>query len=164
MVGPLWFRHCTCGFVSLLMWWYFFVFLITWSENLNMMHGWSLFNCSHERTPMDEAVSRGKMDVIDAINTAVAVLEVNSISVSECLNPLPTNWIKFWNTYIQVFSHLGRISDIEIYVAVWYFLFWNKIGYRQMLHHYCNYANSNSLDHKLTIRFKSSQNKLYVSV
>ncbi|THG01010.1 hypothetical protein TEA_029323 [Camellia sinensis var. sinensis] len=37
---------------------------------------------SHERTPMDEAVSRGKMDVIDAINTAVTQVELSSASVS----------------------------------------------------------------------------------
>uniref|UniRef100_A0A803Q0G6 Uncharacterized protein n=1 Tax=Cannabis sativa TaxID=3483 RepID=A0A803Q0G6_CANSA len=37
---------------------------------------------SYERTPMDEAVSNGKMDVIDAINTAVAQLELAGISVS----------------------------------------------------------------------------------
>ncbi|RVW17600.1 hypothetical protein CK203_096721 [Vitis vinifera] len=38
---------------------------------------------SHERTPMDEAVSRGKMDVIDAINAAVAQVELTGIRVSE---------------------------------------------------------------------------------
>ncbi|XP_034689258.1 ankyrin repeat-containing protein P16F5.05c isoform X1 [Vitis riparia] len=38
---------------------------------------------SHERTPMDEAVSRGKMDVIDAINAAVAQVELTGIGVSE---------------------------------------------------------------------------------
>lgn len=37
---------------------------------------------SHERTPMDEALTRGKMDVIDAINTAVAQVELTGISVS----------------------------------------------------------------------------------
>nr|POE81183.1 ankyrin repeat-containing protein p16f5.05c [Quercus suber] len=37
---------------------------------------------SYERTPMDEAVSGGKMDVIDAINAAVAQLELTGISVS----------------------------------------------------------------------------------
>ena len=31
---------------------------------------------------MDEAVSRGKMDVIDAINAAVAQVELTGISVS----------------------------------------------------------------------------------
>lgn len=30
---------------------------------------------------MDEAVSRGKMDVIDAINTAVAQLELTGVTV-----------------------------------------------------------------------------------
>lgn len=38
--------------------------------------------CSHERTPMDEAVSNNKMDVIDAINAAVAQLELAGINVS----------------------------------------------------------------------------------
>nr|CAN68062.1 hypothetical protein VITISV_032610 [Vitis vinifera] len=38
---------------------------------------------SHERTPMDEAVSRGKMDVMDAINAAVAQVELTGIGVSE---------------------------------------------------------------------------------
>lgn len=42
---------------------------------------WMIF--SHERTPMDEAVSRGKMDVIDAINAAVAQVELTGIGVSE---------------------------------------------------------------------------------
>ncbi|KAB1227980.1 Ankyrin repeat-containing protein P16F5.05c [Morella rubra] len=37
---------------------------------------------SYERTPMDEAVTRGKMDVIDAINTAVAQVELTGIRVS----------------------------------------------------------------------------------
>ncbi|KAG6570418.1 Ankyrin repeat domain-containing protein 2A, partial [Cucurbita argyrosperma subsp. sororia] len=41
----------------------------------------SLLN-SHEKTPMDEALTRGKMDVIDAINTAVAQIELTGISVS----------------------------------------------------------------------------------
>jgi hypothetical protein len=43
-------------------------------------HGSGLF--SYEKTPMDEAVSRGKMDVIDAINAAVAQVELTGISVS----------------------------------------------------------------------------------
>lgn len=42
---------------------------------------WMIF--SNERTPMDEAVSRGKMDVIDAINAAVAQVELTGIGVSE---------------------------------------------------------------------------------
>jgi hypothetical protein len=37
---------------------------------------------SHERTPMDEAVTREKMDVIDAINAAVAQLELAGVAVS----------------------------------------------------------------------------------
>lgn len=37
---------------------------------------------SHERTPMDEAVSRGKMDVIDAIGAAVAQVELSGTRVS----------------------------------------------------------------------------------
>ncbi|PIM98779.1 hypothetical protein CDL12_28735 [Handroanthus impetiginosus] len=41
----------------------------------------SLLN-SHERTPMDEAVSRGKMDVIDAINEAAAQVELTETTVS----------------------------------------------------------------------------------
>lgn len=38
--------------------------------------------CSHERTPVDEAVSRGKMDVIDAINAAEAQLALAGSSMS----------------------------------------------------------------------------------
>ncbi|XP_064939202.1 uncharacterized protein LOC135650192 isoform X4 [Musa acuminata AAA Group] len=41
----------------------------------------SLLN-SHERTPMDEAVSRGKMDVINAINMTVAQLELDDVNIS----------------------------------------------------------------------------------
>ncbi|KAE9462144.1 hypothetical protein C3L33_05936, partial [Rhododendron williamsianum] len=37
---------------------------------------------SHERTPMDEAVSRGKMDIIDAIGAAVAQVELSGTRVS----------------------------------------------------------------------------------
>ncbi|KAJ8564832.1 hypothetical protein K7X08_001292 [Anisodus acutangulus] len=37
---------------------------------------------SHERTPIDETVNRGKMDVIDAINEAVAQLELTGTTVS----------------------------------------------------------------------------------
>ncbi|KAL3502194.1 hypothetical protein ACH5RR_036643 [Cinchona calisaya] len=37
---------------------------------------------SHERTPVDEAVGRGKMDVLDAINEAMAQLELTSTQVS----------------------------------------------------------------------------------
>lgn len=33
---------------------------------------WCVVLASHERTPLDEAVSRGKMDVVEAINAAVA--------------------------------------------------------------------------------------------
>lgn len=42
----------------------------------------SLLFSSHERTPVDEAVSMGKMDVIDAINTAVTQVELDSVSVA----------------------------------------------------------------------------------
>ncbi|KAL7202694.1 hypothetical protein ACSBR1_034210 [Camellia fascicularis] len=42
----------------------------------------TFYHSFHERTPMDEAVSRGKMDVIDAINTAVTQVELSSASVS----------------------------------------------------------------------------------
>jgi hypothetical protein len=37
---------------------------------------------SYERTPMDEAVSRDKVDVIDAINAAVAQVELTGMRVS----------------------------------------------------------------------------------
>jgi len=37
---------------------------------------------SHERTPIDEALSKGKMDVLDAINSAVAQMELSGASVS----------------------------------------------------------------------------------
>lgn len=38
--------------------------------------------CSHERTPVDEAVSRGKLDVMDVINEAAAQAELDGASVS----------------------------------------------------------------------------------
>lgn len=37
---------------------------------------------SHERTPIDEALSKGKMDMLDAINAAVAQLELAGANVS----------------------------------------------------------------------------------
>lgn len=37
---------------------------------------------SYERTPIDEAVTRGKMDVLDAINAAAAQVELTGVSVS----------------------------------------------------------------------------------
>lgn len=37
---------------------------------------------SHERTPVDEAVNRGKLDIIDAINEAAAQVELAGSSVS----------------------------------------------------------------------------------
>ncbi|KAG2394606.1 uncharacterized protein HKW66_Vig0180160 [Vigna angularis] len=37
----------------------------------------------HERTPMDEAVSRGKLEVMDATNEAVALVELRGAMVSE---------------------------------------------------------------------------------
>ncbi|KAJ8562912.1 hypothetical protein K7X08_031364 [Anisodus acutangulus] len=37
---------------------------------------------SHERTPIDETVNRGKMDVINAINEAVAQLELTGTTIS----------------------------------------------------------------------------------
>lgn len=37
---------------------------------------------SHERTPIDEAVSRGKMDIIDAMNEAAAQVELTGTRVS----------------------------------------------------------------------------------
>ena len=41
-----------------------------------------VWNYSYERTPMDEAVSQGKMEVVDAINAAVAEFELNGVEVS----------------------------------------------------------------------------------
>lgn len=38
--------------------------------------------CSHEKTPMDEAVTTGKMHVIDAIGAAVAQAELDGVTVS----------------------------------------------------------------------------------
>ncbi|KAJ0084413.1 hypothetical protein Patl1_29388 [Pistacia atlantica] len=40
--------------------------------------------CKHvkQRTPIDEAVSRGKMDVIDAINATAAQVELGGVTVS----------------------------------------------------------------------------------
>ncbi|KAI3990060.1 hypothetical protein MKX01_013546 [Papaver californicum] len=37
---------------------------------------------SHDRTPMDEAVTLAKLDVIDAINAAVTQLELSGVAVS----------------------------------------------------------------------------------
>lgn len=37
---------------------------------------------SHERTPIDEAVSRGKMDIVDAINAAEAQVELGGVAVN----------------------------------------------------------------------------------
>lgn len=37
---------------------------------------------SHDRTPMDEAVSGGKLEVMDAINEAVAIVELRDALVS----------------------------------------------------------------------------------
>ena len=42
---------------------------------------WFVF-CSYEKTPMDEAVTKGKMDVIDAIGAAVAQAELDGVTVS----------------------------------------------------------------------------------
>ena len=46
----------------------------------SLIYNWMVF--SHERTPMDEAVTRGKLDVIDAINSAVAQQELAGVTVS----------------------------------------------------------------------------------
>ncbi|KAF3326179.1 ankyrin repeat domain-containing protein 2-like protein [Carex littledalei] len=40
-------------------------------------HTWS-----HERTPVDEAVCKGKLEVVDAINAAVAQAELEGVTVS----------------------------------------------------------------------------------
>ncbi|XP_077218627.1 ankyrin repeat family protein [Tasmannia lanceolata] len=37
---------------------------------------------SYERTPMDEAVSRGNMEVVDAVNAAVAQVELDGVGIS----------------------------------------------------------------------------------
>ncbi|KAF6999663.1 hypothetical protein CFC21_015654, partial [Triticum aestivum] len=37
---------------------------------------------SHEKTPMDEALTLGKMEVVDAIGAAVAQAELNGVTVS----------------------------------------------------------------------------------
>ena len=36
---------------------------------------------SHERTPVDEALSKGKLDVLDAINVSIAQLELKQACV-----------------------------------------------------------------------------------
>lgn len=41
---------------------------------------------SHERTAVDEAVNGGKMDVIDAINEAMAENELRGVTVDESVN------------------------------------------------------------------------------
>ncbi|PKU73543.1 Ankyrin repeat domain-containing protein 2 [Dendrobium catenatum] len=41
----------------------------------------SLLN-SYERTPMDEAVARGEMQVVDAVSAAVAQAELQGVSVN----------------------------------------------------------------------------------
>lgn len=38
---------------------------------------------SYERTPMDEAVSRGKLDLVDAINAAVLQADLNGVRLSD---------------------------------------------------------------------------------
>lgn len=43
---------------------------------------WKHVIFSHERTPVDEAGTKGKLDVIDAINEAMAQLELTGASVS----------------------------------------------------------------------------------
>ena len=43
---------------------------------------WNWVMSSHERTPIDEAVNMGKMDVIDAINTTIAELEFTGVNIS----------------------------------------------------------------------------------
>lgn len=45
----------------------------------------SLLN-SHERTPVDEAVNRGKMDAVDAINEAIAQKELRGVTVDESVD------------------------------------------------------------------------------
>ena len=65
----------------------FLLFFLVFPEDFEHISSWikSLWQCvvfSYERTPMDEAVSRGKMDVVDAINTAVAQVELTGINVS----------------------------------------------------------------------------------
>lgn len=38
---------------------------------------------SYERTPMDEAISRGKLDLVDAINAAVLQADLNGVRLSD---------------------------------------------------------------------------------
>lgn len=38
---------------------------------------------SYERTPMDEAVSRGKLDLVDAINAAVLQADLNGVRLPD---------------------------------------------------------------------------------
>lgn len=38
---------------------------------------------SYERTPMDEAVSRGKLDFVDAINAAVLQADLNGVRLPD---------------------------------------------------------------------------------
>lgn len=43
---------------------------------------------SQQRTPVDEAVSNGKMNVLDAINEAVAQNELGGATISESVAEL----------------------------------------------------------------------------
>jgi len=38
--------------------------------------------CRYERTPMDEAIGAEKMEIIDAINTTVAQMELENTSMT----------------------------------------------------------------------------------
>lgn len=43
----------------------------------------SYVSVSYERTPMDEAVSRGKLDLVDAINAAVLQADLNGVRLPD---------------------------------------------------------------------------------
>lgn len=47
---------------------------------IRMMVAWVVFR--YEKTPIDEVVTRGKMDVLEAINAAAAQVELTCVSMS----------------------------------------------------------------------------------
>ena len=57
-------------------------FIAFWAYELSFLATFVLDVFSHERTPVDEAVTGGKMDVVDAINEAMAQTELTATQVS----------------------------------------------------------------------------------
>ncbi|EFH59176.1 hypothetical protein ARALYDRAFT_897791 [Arabidopsis lyrata subsp. lyrata] len=53
-------------------------------------HVEKLENCRCERTPMDEAIGAEKMEIIDAINTTVAQMELENTRVTRLFQTSPS--------------------------------------------------------------------------